>query len=49
MNRIRGVPAKYRQVVGINVDVPHPDYKPPEKVYKSESKWIFREAWKAAE
>ena len=49
VNRILGVPAKYKQVVGINVGVPHTDYKPPEKLYKSESKWIFRETWKAAD
>jgi nitroreductase len=46
VNHILGVPDEYRQVIGINVGVPHPDYKPPQKVYKAESKWIFREIWK---
>lgn len=49
VNRMLGVPAKYRQVVGINVGVPHPDYRPPEKVYKADAKWMFRETWKAAD
>jgi nitroreductase len=49
VNRILGVPDKYRQVIGINVGVPDPDYAPPQKAYKAESKWIFRERWKAAD
>jgi nitroreductase len=49
VNRILGVPDKYKQVVGINVGVPHTDYKPPQKVYKAESKWIFQETWKGAD
>jgi nitroreductase len=49
VNRLLGVPSKYRQVIGINVGVPDPDYKPPEKLYKAEAKWIFRETWKASE
>ena len=49
VNHILCVPDKYKQVIGINVGVPHPDYKPPQKVYKSESKWIFQETWKAAD
>ena len=49
VNRMLGVPDKYRQVIGINVGVPHPDYTPPEKMYKAESKWVFRETWKAVD
>lgn len=49
VNHILGVPDKYKQVIGINVGVPHPDHKPPQKVYKAESKWIFQETWKAVD
>ena len=49
VNHILGVPDKYKQVIGINVGVPHPDYKPPQKVHKAESKWIFQETWKAVD
>jgi len=49
VDRLLGVPEKYRQVIGINVGVPDPAYEPPAKLYKSEAKWIFRETWKAAE
>ena len=48
VNRLLGVPDKFRQVIGINVGVPHPDYTPPPKLYKNEAKWIFRETWRAA-
>lgn len=47
VDRLLGVPKKYRQVIGINVGVPHPDYRPPKKVYKPVSKWIFKERWPA--
>jgi nitroreductase len=46
VNHLLGVPDRYRQVIGINVGVPHPDYQPPQKSYKVESQWIFRETWK---
>jgi nitroreductase len=46
VNRMLGVPDEYRQVIGINVGVPHPEYTPPVKMYKGESKWVFRETWK---
>ena len=49
VNHILGVPDRYRQVIGINVGVPHPDYEPPQKAYKAESQWIFRETWKGAD
>ena len=49
VDRLLGVPAKYRQVIGINVGVPDPSYAPPAKLYKNEAGWIFRETWKAAE
>lgn len=49
VNRLLGVPERYKQVIGINVGVPHPDYRPPAKLYKAEEKWIFRETWKAAD
>ena len=45
VNRLLGVPDKYKQVTGVNIGVPHPDYKPPAKVTKTKSKWIFREKW----
>ena len=47
VNQLLGVPKKYRLVIAVNVGVPHPDYKPPRKVYKPVSKWIFRECWPA--
>ena len=47
VNRLLGVPKKYRLVIGINVGVPHPDYKPPKKVFKPVSKWVFKERWPA--
>ena len=49
VNRMLGVPDDYRQVIGINVGVPHPEYTPPEKMYKAESKWVFQETWKAGD
>ena len=47
VNRLLGVPEKYKQVTGFNIGVPHPDYKSPQKVYKSKSRWVFREKWPA--
>ena len=47
VDRLLKVPKKYLQVIGINVGVPHPDYKPLKKVYKPVSKWIFKERWPA--
>lgn len=47
VDRLLGVPARYRQVIGINVGVPDPAYAPPAKLYKNEAGWIFRETWKA--
>jgi nitroreductase len=47
VNRVLGVPNKYKQVIGVNVGVPHPAFKPFTKVLKSKSKWIFREKWPA--
>jgi len=48
VNRLLGVPAKYRQVGGMNIGVPHPDFKPAQKVYKSQANWIFSEKWPAS-
>ena len=45
VNRLLGVSDKFKQVTGVNIGVPHPDYKPPAKVFKTKSKWIFREKW----
>ena len=45
VNRLLGVPEKYRQVAGMNIGVPHPDFQPATKVFKSKSKWLFRETW----
>jgi nitroreductase len=45
VNRLLGVPEKYRQVAGMNIGLPHPDFQPAAKVFKPKSKWIFREKW----
>ncbi len=45
VDQLLGIPEKYRQVVGVNIGVPHPNYQPPAKVLKSKSKWIFKETW----
>jgi nitroreductase len=45
VDQVLGVPEKFRQVIAVNIGVPHPDYKPPTKVLKSRKKWIFRENW----
>ncbi|NIS22465.1 nitroreductase family protein [candidate division KSB1 bacterium] len=47
VNQVLGVPEKYKQVIGVNVGVPDPAFKPATKVLKSKSKWIFRENWPA--
>jgi nitroreductase len=47
VNRVLGVPEKYKQVIGVNVGIPDPAFKPVTKVLKSKSKWIFREKWPA--
>lgn len=47
VNQLLGVPDKYKQVIGVNIGVQHSDFKPPKKVLKSKSKWIFREKWAA--
>ncbi len=47
VNQLLGVPDKYKQVIGVNIGVQHPDFKPDRKVLKSKSKWIFREKWPA--
>lgn len=45
VDELLGVPAKFRLVVGVNIGLPHPDYKSPEKVLKPTSEWIFKEKW----
>lgn len=47
VNHVLGVPEKYKQVIGVNVGIPDPAFKPATKVLKSKSKWIFREKWPA--
>jgi nitroreductase len=47
VNRVLGVPDKYKQVIGVNVGIPDPAFRPATKVLKSKSKWIFREKWPA--
>jgi nitroreductase len=47
VDRLLGVPGKYVQVTGVNIGVPDPDYAPPGKVFKPQSKWIFQEKWPA--
>ena len=47
VNQLLGVPDKFKQVIGVNIGVQHPDFKPEKKVLKSKSKWIFREKWPA--
>jgi len=48
VNRLLGVPETYRQVAGMNIGVPHPDFQPAVKVLKTKSKWVFREKWPVA-
>jgi hypothetical protein len=43
VNQLLGAPDKDKQVIGVNIGVQHPDFKPETKVLKSKSKWIFRE------
>jgi nitroreductase len=45
VNRLLAAPEKYRQVAGMNIGVPHPDFQPAAKVFKTKLKWIFREKW----
>ncbi len=45
VDRLLGVPEAFRQVSGINVGVPHPDFKPAPKVFKAKTKWVFRDKW----
>ena len=45
VDQLLGIPEKYRQVVAVNMGVPHPNYQPPAKVLKPKSKWIFKETW----
>lgn len=45
VDRLLGVPPRYRQVVGINVGVPHDEYLPPQKKLKDEASWVFQERW----
>jgi len=45
VNRLLEVPEKYRQVAGMNIGRPHPDFQPATKVFKSKSKWIYRGKW----
>ncbi len=40
-----GVPDIYKQVIGVNIGIPHPDYEFPKKVLKPKRKWIFKEKW----
>ncbi|UCB50376.1 MAG: nitroreductase family protein [Deltaproteobacteria bacterium] len=47
VNQVLGVPENYKQVIGVNVGIPDPAFKPATKVLKSKSKWIFREKWPA--
>ena len=45
LNELLGVPDRFKYVVGVNIGVPHPDYKPSTKVLKPQSEWIFQEKW----
>ncbi|MBW2208974.1 MAG: nitroreductase family protein [Deltaproteobacteria bacterium] len=45
VNRMLGVPDKYKQVIGVNIGIPHPDYEFPKKILKPKRKWIFKEKW----
>jgi nitroreductase len=45
IDKMLGVPSKYRQCTAVNIGVPDPSYKPPKKVFKSKPKWVFREKW----
>lgn len=45
VDRLLQIPEKYKQVGGLNIGMPHPDFQPASKVFKSKAKWIFREKW----
>jgi nitroreductase len=45
VDKLLGVPSKYKQVVGVNIGVPDPDFEPSAKVLKPKSKWVFQEQW----
>ena len=45
LNELLGVPDRFKYVVGVNIGVPHLDYKPSTKVFKPQSEWIFQEKW----
>ena len=47
VNRLLGVPDKFRQVTGLNIGVPHPEFQMTKKLLKPKSKWIFQENWPA--
>jgi len=48
-SQLFGLWDEFEEQVNRLLGVPHPDYRPPEKLYKAEAKWIFRETWKAAD
>lgn len=45
VDKVLGVPEKYRLVAAVNMGQPHPEYKIPEKTLKPKSEWIFKEEW----
>jgi nitroreductase len=45
IDKMLGVPSKFRQCTAVNIGVPDPSYEPPKKVFKSMSKWVFHEKW----
>ena len=47
VNDLLGVPDTFKQTTCDNIGVPHPEFEPPKKVFKSKSKWIFNEKWPA--
>jgi nitroreductase len=38
VNQLLGAPDKYKQVIGVNIGVQHPDFKPEMKVLKYKSR-----------
>ena len=48
VDRLLEVPETYRQVAGMNIGLPHPEFQPAAKVFKTKSKWVFRGQWPAA-
>lgn len=45
VDRLLGVPEKFKQVTGVNIGLPHPDHRPRPKTLKPKPEWLYREKW----